>query len=104
MLRMNHLNGFGVGRVGTPGGGPPPPTYPLDGLSPSGAWSLSRDLLTAYIGGTRYIDASGVHTLNDQSGNTRNLTVASEGSAKPALATAGPNSRECADFDGTATG
>jgi hypothetical protein len=75
------------------------PTYPLDGLSPSGAWSVSRDLLTAYIGGSRYTDSSGISPLNDQSGNARNLTAGA--GVKPALATAGPNSRACADFDGT---
>ncbi|WP_394889552.1 Ig domain-containing protein [Mesorhizobium sp. AaZ16] len=73
----------------------------LDGLSPTGAWSMSRDLLTAFAGGSRYTDVSGaVSSWNDQSGSSRHMAQATAGN-RPLVATAGPNSRACADFDGT---
>ncbi|WP_394891006.1 Ig domain-containing protein [Mesorhizobium sp. AaZ16] len=72
----------------------------LDGLSPTGAWSMSRDLLTAFAG-SRYTDVSGaVSSWNDQSGNSRHMAQATAGN-RPLVATAGPNSIACADFDGT---
>lgn len=84
------------------GGGGGGPTYPLDGFSPTGAWSMSRDLLSAFAGGSRYTDSSGaVSSLNDQSGNTRHLTDAGTAARRPTVATGGPNSRTCADFDGS---
>jgi hypothetical protein len=77
-------------------------TYPLDGLSPTGAWSMSRDLLTTFIGGSRYSDTAGeVTSLNDQSGNSRHLTDGGVAGRRPAVTTAGPNSRACASFDGS---
>lgn len=86
---------------GTAGGGGGV-THPLDGLSPTGAWSLSRDLLSAYSGGSRYTDVSGaISQLTDQSGNTRNFTDGGIVGQRPTLTTAGPNSRACADFDGS---
>jgi len=75
------------------------PALPLDGLTATGAWSMSRDLLTTFVGGTRYTTATGVNSLNDQTGNARHFTN-SGGSQQPAVTTAGPNSRTCADFDG----
>jgi hypothetical protein len=70
----------------------------LDGTAPSGAWSMSRDLLTAFVGSSRYTDVSGaVSSLKDQSGNARNLDQATAGN-RPAVTTAGPNSRAAADF------
>ena len=75
-------------------------TLILDGLSPTGAWSMYRDLLTSFIGGTRYTTATGVNSLNDQSGNARHLVQATAAN-QPTVATAGPNNRTCADFDGT---
>lgn len=50
-------------------------TPPLDGLSNiTGAWSFSRQLLTAY-GGAFYADTAGeIDTLNDQSGAGRDFT------------------------------
>jgi hypothetical protein len=74
----------------------------LDGLGATAAWSASRDLLTAFVGGDRYtLDGGGVvSNFQDQSGNNRDLT--SSGSQRPALTTAGPNSRACLDFDGAA--
>ena len=79
----------------------PLPAAPLDDLSPTAAYSASRNLISAY-GGARYTDAGGgvISAFLDQSGNTRNLTQATAGN-RPSLATAGPNSRECIDFDGT---
>jgi hypothetical protein len=84
----------GTVTVGAAGGAPP-----LDGTSPTAAWSMSRDLLTSFAGGTRYTTATGVNSLNDQSGNGRHMTQATAGS-QPSVTTAGPNSRTCADFDG----
>jgi hypothetical protein len=82
------------------GGGGSPAVYPLDGLSATGAWSMSRDLLTSFVGGTRYTTATGVSSLRDQTGNSRHFEQAS-GGVQPAVSTTGPNSRTCAAFDGT---
>lgn len=73
----------------------------LDGLSPTAAWSFSRDLLTSFVGGSRYTLVSGnVDVLADQSGNSRNMSA--PGSAnRPSLTTAGPNSKTCGDWDGS---
>ena len=77
----------------------------LDGTSPTGAWSMSRDLLTSFVGGTRYttviegVSDQAVNSLNDQTGNARHFTQGGSGQ-RPFLATAGPMSRTCADFDG----
>lgn len=85
---------------GTTGGGGGV-THPLDGLSPTAAWSLSRNLLSAY-GGSRYSDVSGAITqLTDQTGNARNLTDNATVGHRPTLTTAGPNSRACAGFNGS---
>jgi hypothetical protein len=76
------------------------PALLLDGLSPTGAWSASRKLLTAY-GGAYYNLTSGfVDTLYDQSGNTRNFTQSNPAGRPPILAT-GPNSRDSINFDGS---
>lgn len=71
----------------------------LDGVTGvTAAWDMSRNLLSAF-GGSRYTDASGfVSSLNDQTGNGRNLT-GSVG-ARPAVGTAGPNTLAAARFDG----
>ena len=70
----------------------------LDGTTPTGAWSFSRDLKTSFIGGSRYTDVAGeVSALNDQSGNSRNLSQ-SNAAFRPTITTAGTNSRTCADF------
>jgi hypothetical protein len=74
----------------------------LDGISGlTGAWSMSRKLLTSY-GGSFYTDAGGgaISALLDQSGNSRNLSQGTSGS-RPTATTAGGKSRACADFDGT---
>lgn len=71
----------------------------LDGLSPTGAWSFSRDLLSSWSS-SWYSDTSGnITSLNDQTGNGRDLTAS--GSSRPLLGTAGPNSRACGDFNGS---
>lgn len=72
----------------------------MDGLTPTAAWSMSRDLFTTWVGSARYTTATGIDSLKDQSGNARNLGNGSAG-VQPAVTTAGPNSRTCADFDGT---
>lgn len=74
--------------------------FNLNGLSSTGAWSASRDLLTAFAGNSRYTTATGVDSLKDQSGNARNLDQAT-GDRQPLITTAGPNSRICLDFDGS---
>lgn len=83
---------------------------PLDQLSGvTGAYSLSRSLLQTWTTAT-YADVAGaITTVYDQTGNNREFTDAATSSRRPALTTAGPNSRACADFDGstdvlTATG
>lgn len=75
-------------------------TPPLDGLSNlTGAWSMGRDLLTSYIGSSRYTDSSGaVSALNDQTGNARHLTQGTAAN-RPAVSTGGSASRACAAFD-----
>ncbi|OBQ68904.1 hypothetical protein EFV37_29140 [Mesorhizobium loti] len=77
-----------------------PIVYPLDGLSPTLACSLSRDLLSTYAGGARFTNSSGaVSLLNDQSGASRNFAQGTSAN-RPTVSTAGPNSRQCADYDG----
>lgn len=73
----------------------------IDHLFPTGAWSMSRNLLSAY-GGSLYADTSGaITTFYDQSGSARNATDGGTAARRPAVSTAGPNSRACADFDGS---
>jgi hypothetical protein len=74
------------------------PTLILDPYSPSGAWSMSRDLLIAASGLPRYTTATGINSIKDQTGGLRHLANTSN---QPVVATAGPNSRTCADFNGT---
>lgn len=61
------------GTVYTP---PAPQPLILDGTSPTGAYSASRKLLTAYNSPFYTEDAGQVSSLLDQSGNTRNLVQA----------------------------
>lgn len=81
-LQLGRL-GAGRKRSGGGSGGAPP----LDGLSPTGAWSASRQLMTAHGGAFVTLDSGGVQVLLDQSGNTRNF---SQGivSARPVISTA----------------
>lgn len=73
----------------------------LDGVaSLTAAWSLSRNLRSSFAG-TRYSDTGGaIDSITDQNGDTgRNLGATL--TARPTLATAGPNSLACADLDGS---
>jgi hypothetical protein len=74
---------------------------PLDGISGvTTAVSASRNLLTAY-GGSYYNLTSGkVDTAYDQSGAARNLTQTIAAN-RPAVISAGPNSRDAFDFNQT---
>lgn len=102
MLTVNHLIGFGRAKQDAPPTGGGAPALVLDGLSPTGAWSMSRDLLSAFVGGSRYADTAGAITsINDQSGNSRHLTDSATATRRPAVATQGPNSVTCANFDGS---
>lgn len=72
----------------------------LDSYTPTGAWSLSRDLLSSWTD-PRYTETSGaLSAIADQSGNGRNFTQGTS-SSRPVLSTYGFNNRECAVFDGT---
>ena len=77
---------------------------PLDGLSPTGAWSFSRKLLTAYAGGFYSATSSAVTLLNDQSGSARDLNDGSVTARRPTVATAGPLNLACATWNGTTNG
>jgi len=73
----------------------------LDSLQPTVVMSFSRDLMSGFAGGDRYLLNTGnVSTWYDQSGREANF-VQVTGAAQPAFTTAGPNSRECAAFDGS---
>lgn len=92
---------IGVRRVSTGAS----PTFPLDGVSGvTGAWSMSRKLLSSYAG-SFYTDAGGgaISAILEQSSGVsdRNLTDGGTSTRRPALTTAGPNSVAMADFDGT---
>jgi len=75
----------------------------LDGIANlTGAWSLSRDLVTSFVGGTRYTKSgTDIITLEDQSGNNRDFTDGGSATRRPTETTAFPASRLCADFDGS---
>ncbi len=67
----------------------------------TGAWSMSRNLLTSFGAGSKFTNVSGaVSSLNDQTGNSRHFAQGSAGS-RPAVSTSGPNTLACASFDGT---
>ncbi len=72
----------------------------LDGvLCVSGAWSMSRQLLSSYLDPYYEATGSNVSRLYDQSGNERHFADPGSG-MRPAVTTAGPNVRDVADFDG----
>lgn len=73
---------------------------PLDGLSPTGAWSASRKLLSTYSGTFKTSSGGTISNLKDQSGSARDLTQATAG-RQPADTTAGPNGVACLGFDGS---
>lgn len=85
----------GAGFFGMKKAGPP-----LDGLANlTGAWSLSRDLLTSFAGNPRYTASSGeVSAINDQTGNARHFTQGTS-ALRPVLDTAA--GKVCATFDGS---
>jgi hypothetical protein len=78
---------------------------PLDTVSSvTGAWSLSRNMLTSFGAGTRYTKTgTAITALKDQSGNSRDFTDVGTASRRPTETTAFPTSVLCADFIGVAT-
>ena len=75
------------------------------GANITSAWSLSRDLVSGF-GGSKYVDIAGEITTitNQKAVAARNFTDAAAATRRPALATASPNSRACADFGGAGSG
>ena len=74
---------------------------PLDGFSGiTSALSLSRDLLTSFSSARYTLTGGAISEITDQSGSGNHAHDVSDASARPALVTAGPNSRAAADFDG----
>lgn len=69
----------------------------LDGLSPSGAYSWSRPLLTSFSGALSTEVSGNTSSLTDQTGNGRHL-VQGTADNRPPRTTAGPNNRPCGDF------
>lgn len=61
----------------------------------TGAYSVSRKLLTAYAGDFYTVTGSGVSTLNDQSGNTRDFTQGTDSRRPPIVSASG---RDAMDF------
>jgi hypothetical protein len=59
----------------------------LDGLSPTGAWSPSRKMKTAYGGALYSLTSGDVQTLYDQSGNARDFGAPGGGGTLPSLDT-----------------
>lgn len=80
----------------------------LDGFSPSGAWSAGRKLLAAFAGSYTADVAGAATALYDQSGTgsggNKDFTDNGVSTRRPALTTAGPNSKACLDFDGSTDG
>lgn len=72
-----------VGSRALSGGGGSAP--PLDGLSPTGAWSVSRKLLTSFNGSFYGLTSGEVSTLFDQSGNARDFLANGGGATRPSL-------------------
>lgn len=78
--------------------GPPVDTV----ASVTGAWSLSRNMLTSFGAGTRYTKTgTAIITLEDQSGNNRDFTDGGLAARRPLEATAFPAGVLCADFNGS---
>lgn len=74
--------------------------FTLDAYSPTSAHSMFRDLLSAWAGSNRYTTVTGINSLKDQTGNGHNYDQSST-TLQPAVSTAGPLSKTCADLDGT---
>jgi hypothetical protein len=64
-------------------------------------YSAGRQLRSSYAGAFYAATSGAITSLNDQSGGGRNLTDEGIAARRPAEATAGPNSRPAADFDGS---
>lgn len=75
---------------------PGPASGILDGTTPTGAWSVSRRLLSSYTGANYDAVGGAVATLYNQTG-ANNLAQGTAG-ARPTLTTAGPNSIAAMDF------
>lgn len=74
---------------------------PLDGVAClTGAWSMSRHLVSTYQGELYTAISTAVSRISDQTGNGRHFNDAGS-TTRPVVTTGGPNSRACADFDGT---
>jgi hypothetical protein len=85
---------------GASSGGGGSPAFSLDAYSPTGAWSMSRDLLSSFAGNPRYTTVTGVSSFKDQAGGGHNYDNSATG-GQPAVSSAGPNSVACLDFDGS---
>ncbi len=91
----NRVTAEPVLRCATPIG-----TAPLDGIDcVSAAYSLSRQLLSSYVGPYYEAISTTVSRLYDQTGNERHFNDPGAGS-RPAVTTAGSHSRTAANFDG----
>ena len=81
-------------------GGPVEPSRILDGYSNvTGAWSMSRQLLSSFGGGARYTTETGVDRIYNQVGGVKHLFNTTDAN-QPSVASAGPKSRTAARFDG----
>jgi hypothetical protein len=65
----------------------------------TGAWSMSRTMLSSFAGNALYDTATGVSSLKDQTGNGRHLVQATAAN-QPSIVAAGPNNRAAANFSG----
>jgi hypothetical protein len=86
---------------------------PLDATPPSGAWSMSRSLLSRYAGPSYELTSGAISEIiqqqvaisvtcrNAEPGRCGNLSDYNVVAQRPALTTYGVNSRAAADFDGT---
>jgi hypothetical protein len=76
---------------------------PLDAVANvTGAWSLSRNMLTAFGAGTRYTKTgSAIISVMDQTGNGRHMADQGVSIRRPVETTAFPAGVLCADFDGS---
>jgi len=76
-------------------------SHPLDGLSPTAAWSMSRRLLSSY-GAALYRTTSGnADTIYNQAGGGATFDLVNvTTSQQPGIGSAGPNNIAAALFDG----
>lgn len=81
--------------------GPQPGSGILDGLSPTFAVSLSRNLLGTYAADKYTLTSGAISAIHNQVSPGDSVTDGGTSTKRPALSTAGPNSIACADFDGS---